>query len=85
MEVTRGRIIQLNIMLLGYPMNNYHMLFILSGLIRMAAILFFLPAVQEEDAQPTKAVFGHAIKTLMPAFLFLWGLLPVSNRKTHRM
>lgn len=62
MELTRGHILAMNIQLLGYPMNNYHMLFLLSGVIRLAAVLFFLPAVQEEAAHPAGAVLRHTVR-----------------------
>lgn len=62
MELTRGWILAMNIQLLGYPMNNYHMLFLLSGVIRLAAVLLFLPAVEEEAAHPVSAVLRHIVR-----------------------
>ena len=64
MQLTRGYIVKLNIMLLGYPMNNYHMLFILSALLRAVAIIFFLPDVEEEKAHSSIVVIQHAIKSI---------------------
>lgn len=50
MELTRGHIESLHIMLMGYPLNNYHLLFVLAALLRATAILVFLPRVEEEGA-----------------------------------
>ncbi|HZK34487.1 MAG TPA: MFS transporter [Bacillota bacterium] len=51
MELTRGYISSLNIMLLGYPVNSYHLLFLIGSLLRGAAVIFLLPMVEETDSK----------------------------------
>jgi MFS family permease len=72
MELTRGRIESLRIMLMGYPLNNYHLLFILSTLLRAAAIFIFLPKVVEEGA--------HSPLTLIRDKI--WNKRTIQNKST---
>ncbi|HOB20996.1 MAG TPA: hypothetical protein PKO35_09885, partial [Candidatus Atribacteria bacterium] len=41
---------RLNIMLLGYPIRNYHLLFVITSFLRGLAVICLLPAVEEEKS-----------------------------------
>jgi len=44
----------------GIPFTRYNCLFVLSGLLRLSAVLFFLPRVMEQEAQGTRALLRDA-------------------------
>jgi len=50
MESTHALFDRLNIMLLGYPIRNYHLLFVITSFLRGLAVICLLPAVEEENS-----------------------------------
>lgn len=62
MEFTRPRLETLRIpFVAGQSLSSFHLLFILSGLIRLAATHLILPTVEEENSQPASKVLSGAL------------------------
>lgn len=65
MEYIRPVLEKLDIpFLLGQKLNGFHLLFIISGLIRLAAITFLLPRVEESSAKPASKVITDTVGTI---------------------
>jgi len=64
MELTRGWVRSFHIMVLGYPLNNYHLLFLISTLVRLSAVLFFLPAFSEDESHSPWEVIRHSLRNI---------------------
>jgi MFS family permease len=60
MEISRPVISHLSIpFVMGQKLTNFHVLFILSGLIRLCAVYFLLPRVNEKDAKPSMLIINE--------------------------
>ncbi|MGB4388741.1 MAG: MFS transporter [Caldicoprobacterales bacterium] len=72
MELTRGHIARLDIRLMGYPLNNYHLLFLIGSILRGIAIIFLLPMVEEEQAKDShllvKDIYRQTVAKLRGPF-----------------
>jgi MFS family permease len=64
MELTGKWIDGLNIIILGRRLINYHMLFILSSLIRFIGITFLLSPIKEEESANTREVLQRSIQAV---------------------
>lgn len=64
MEVTGEWIEGLNTVFLGRRLNNYHMLFILSAIIRFIGITFLLSPVEEQEAARPSEVLQRSIQSV---------------------
>ncbi len=64
MEVTGKLTADLNIMFLGRPLNNYHLLFTLSTVIRLIAITFLISPVNEEESAKASEILHHSIRAV---------------------
>lgn len=61
MEVAEGLANSLNIIIFGQRLNNYHMLFMLSSIIRFIAITFLVSPIHEEESIEPKEMIRRSI------------------------
>ncbi|MDR1569917.1 MAG: MFS transporter [Oscillospiraceae bacterium] len=54
--------------LFGLPMTRYHYIFLFSGILRMAMILFMLPVVREDGSQPMRALLADSSRGIYSSF-----------------
>ena len=64
MELSGKWIDGLNVIILGRRLINYHMLFILSSLIRFIGITFLLSPIKEEESANTREVLQRSIQAV---------------------
>jgi len=64
MEVTAGLAAKLNIMIFGHRLTNYHMLFMLSAIIRFIAITFLVSPIHEDESVGPREMIRRSISMM---------------------
>jgi MFS family permease len=65
MEVTAELARNLNIVIFGHQLTNYHMLFILSAVIRFIAITFLVSPIHEDESVEPKEMIRRSIHMIV--------------------
>lgn len=64
MEATHDLFERLNLMFLGYPIRNYHLLFAITSVLRGLAVVCLLPAVEEENASTARKLARDTLSSI---------------------